>query len=91
MTREGNLFTAWVSLDGGKTFESVEDVADGKKGTSTIALIDPVVLGIAINGHNSGATTGTATVVDIVINGESAFAVEPNGKLATTWSELRVY
>ncbi len=89
MVREGDIFTASLSFDGGKTYESVEDAADGKAGFTELAFKDPVVLGIAINGHNAGQTTGTATVVDIRLNGEDTFAVEASGKLATMWAELK--
>jgi hypothetical protein len=91
VTREDHLFTAWVKPAGAKDFVSVEDQADGKAGDSTLALQDPVVLGIAINGHNSGGSTGTAKVVNIRINGENVFAVESTGKLATKWSELKAH
>jgi len=91
MVREGDLFTASVSLDGGKKFESIADPADGKEDNTTLALKAPVVLGIAINGHNSGQTTGTATVTNIFINGRRAFAVEDAGKLTTTWAALKTY
>lgn len=91
LVREGDLFTASVSFDGGKKYESIADPADGKEDHTTLALNDPVILGIAINGHNSGSTTGTATVVDIKINGQKAFAVKPVSKLTTTWATLKRY
>jgi len=93
MTREGNLFSVWVSIDGGKTFNTIENPnADpAKETTSTIELEDPVVLGIAMNGNelNGNVSTATAKIVDIIINGENAFAVQPMGKLATTWSHVK--
>jgi hypothetical protein len=89
LVREKDLFTASVSFDGGKTYQSIADPADGKEDHVTLELKDPVILGIAINGHNSGQTTGTATVTDIKINGKNAFAVEPTGKLAVTWAMLK--
>jgi hypothetical protein len=95
VVREGDLFTASVSFDGGATYESVADAADGKEDNTTVALPDPVVVGIAINGHNAGATTGTAVVTNIKIDGVDAFgevsAVKPDGKLVTTWSKLKAY
>ncbi len=92
VVREGDLFTASVSFDGGATYESIAVPADEKEDNTTLALPDPVVVGIAINGHNAGATTGTATVVDIKINGQDVLtAVDPNGKMAAKWSELKVY
>jgi hypothetical protein len=91
LVRKGDLFTASVSFDGGKKYESIADPADGKEDNTKLKLKDPVILGIAINGHNSGQTTGTATVVDIKIDGKNAFAVEPVGKLTTTWATVKWY
>ena len=91
VVREGDLFTASVSFDGGATYQSIENPDEGKTDNTTLALPDPVVVGIAINGHNSGGTTGTAKVVDITIDGMNAFAVESAGKLVTTWSALKAY
>jgi hypothetical protein len=91
VVREGDLFTASVSLDGGKTFESIADPGDGKEDNTTLELEDPVILGIAASGDEDGLTiTTTATVTDIFINGVNAFAVEPASKLATTWSALKI-
>jgi hypothetical protein len=95
VVRQGDLFTVSLSFDGGATYQSVANPDEGKEDNTTLALPDPVVVGIAINGHNAGATTGTAKVVDIKINGVDAFgevtAVKPAGKLVTTWSELKAY
>lgn len=91
VTREGNLFTAWVKVAGARDFESVEDLEDEKEGFTELALEDPVVFGIAISGHNAGGSTGTAKVVNIKINGMSAFAVGSAGKLATTWSNVKTH
>ena len=95
VVRQGDLFTASVSFDGGATYQSVANPAAEKLDNTTLALPDPVVVGIAINGHNAGATTGTAKVVDIKINGVDAFgevsAVKPAGKLVTTWSRLKAH
>jgi len=92
--RTGDLFTFSLSFDGGATYQSVANPDEGKEDNTTLALPDPVVVGIAIGGHNAGETTGTATVTDLKINGELAFgtsAVEPGGKLVTTWSALKAY
>ena len=86
--RKGDLFTASVSFDRGKKFQSIE--AGDKLDTSKVKLTDPVIVGIAINGHNSGATTGTATVTDIFLDGFDTFAVEAEDKLAVVWGELKI-
>ncbi len=95
MTREGDLFSVWVSIDGGKTFETIENpIADPpKETTSTLALTDPVVLGFALNGNeaNGAISTATAKIVNIKINGENAYAVDVVGKLATTWAKVKTY
>ena len=90
LVREGDLFTASLSFDEGATWQSIADPADGKEDHTTLAFTDPVVLGIAINGHNGGQTTGRAVIADVVIDGGGiATAVEPAGKAATTWGELK--
>lgn len=94
MVREGDLFTASVSFDGGATYQSIANPnADPpKEDNTTLALPDPVVVGIAINGHNAGGTTGRAVVTNIKIDGQDVIAaVGPAGKLATKWSELRAH
>ena len=90
VVREGDLFTASVSFDRGKTFESIANPAEGKEDNTTLELEDPVILGIAASGDEDGITiTTTATVTDVFINGINAFAVEPASKLVTTWSALK--
>lgn len=90
LVREGDLFTASVSFDGGASYQSI--AAGDKLDNTTLALDDPVVVGIAINGHNAGATTGTATVVDIKVNGQDVIsAVDSAGKLVKTWAALKAY
>ena len=42
-----------------------------------------------INGHNGGATTGTAKVTDIFLNNQDTFPVEPKGKLSSVWDKIR--
>ena len=92
VVREGNLFTASVSFDRGKTFESIANPAEGKEDNTTLELEDPVILGIAASGDEDGITiTTTATVTDVFINGINAFAVEPASKLVTTWSALKTF
>ncbi|MCH8296086.1 hypothetical protein IH992_33835, partial [Candidatus Poribacteria bacterium] len=87
--RKGDKFTASVSFDRGKNFESIEDKPDGKLDNSEVILKDPVYVGIAINGHNAGQTTGTATVTNIFLNDQDTFAVEAGGKLTTTWARVK--
>jgi|TARA_B100000586_G_scaffold104680_1_gene75007 hypothetical protein len=77
--RKGDLFTVSVSFDRGKKFQSIK--AGDKLDTSKVKLKDPVIVGIAINGHNSVATTGTATVTDIFLDGSDTFTVEVKDKL----------
>lgn len=92
VVREGDVFTASVSFDGGKTLESIANPAEGKEDNTTVELEDPVILGIAASGDEDGAPiTTTATVIDILINGVNTFAVEPDSKLVTTWSALKTF
>ena len=77
--RKSDLFTVSVSFDRGKKFQSIK--AGDKLDTSKVKLKDPVIVGIAINGHNSVATTGTATVTDIFLDGSDTFTVEVKDKL----------
>ena len=90
LVREGDLFTASVSLDGGRTFESLAVPAAKKEGSTTLELDDPVILGIAASGDENGIPiTTTATISRILINGMTALAVEPASKLATRWGRIR--
>ena len=89
MVREGDLFTCSLSFDGGATWTSIANPDEGKEDNTTVAFTDPVVLGIAINGHNTGQTTGTATVTNIKITGGGVTPVEPAGKLNTTWAAVK--
>ncbi len=92
VVREGDVFTASVSFDGGKTLESIANPTEGKEDNTTLELEDPVILGIAASGDEDGAPiTTTATVIDILINGVNTFAVEPDSKLVTTWSALKTF
>ena len=85
--RKGDKFTASVSFDRGENFESI--AALDKLDNAEVIFDDPVYIGIAINGHNAGQTTGTATVTDIFLNDQDTFPVEPAGKLTTTWSRVK--
>jgi len=85
--RKKDKFTASVSFDRGKTFKSI--AAGDKKDVSSIVFTDPVYVGIAINGHNGGATTGTAKVIDIFLNDQDTFPVELVGKLGSVWGQIK--
>ena len=50
---------------------------------------NPVYVGIAINGHNGGATTGTAKVTNIFLNHQDTFPVQPAGKLSSVWGQIK--
>lgn len=91
LVREGDLFTASVSFDRGKTFESIANPAEGKEDHTTLELKDPVILGIAASGDEDGVPiTTTATVTDIFINGVNTLAVvNPASKLSTTWASIK--
>lgn len=89
LVREGDVFTGSVSFDGGTTWQSIAAPEHDKTDNSTVEFAESVVLGIAINGHNSGQTTGTATVTNISITGGGVTAVEPAEKLSTTWATLK--
>lgn len=87
LVREGNLFTASLSLDGGKTYESI--AFGDKLDNVEVNLTDPVFMGFALCGKGLVAGTGVATVVDIKIDGKNALAVEPDNDLITTWAGVK--
>jgi len=87
LVRKGDVFTASISMDGGKTYESLDDGL-GSLDNVEFAFDDPMIVGFAICGKGDpGEATGT--VVDIMINGSNAMAVEPSGKLTTTWATIK--
>ncbi len=90
MVREGDVFTASVSLDGGKTYESIDDGV-GSLDNVEFAFDDPMIVGFALSGnlHDNKLVKATGTVVDILINGANALAVQPAGKLVTQWAHLK--
>jgi len=90
MVREGDVFTASISLDGGKTYESIDDGV-GSLDNVEFAFENPMIVGFALSGnlHDGKLVKATATVVDILINGANALAVQPAGKLATQWAHLK--
>jgi hypothetical protein len=88
LVREGDVFTASISLDGGKTYQSLDDGA-GSPDNVEFALDDPVIVGFALCAKG-GPGVATATAVDILINGQDVMVVQPAGKLLTTWAELRL-
>ena len=91
LVRKGDLFTCSLSFDGGTAWQSI--AKGDKKDNTTVAFKGAVVVGIAINGHNAGKTTGTARVTNITIRGDGvpggSTAVEVHGKLATRWGDLK--
>lgn len=87
LVREGDTFTGSLSLDGGKTYQSI--AMGDKLDNTTLVFTDPVVAGFALCGKGTIDAEAIATVVDIKINGENALAVESAGKLVTTWAELK--
>lgn len=87
LVREGDVFTASISLDGGKTYESI---ADGDNlDNIELKFDDPVIVGFALCGKGNFGVTATATLVDIKINGQNALAVNPKSKLTTTWGTVK--
>ena len=89
LTREGNTFYGGWSLDGGRTWEdSVSN--DGVTPTSPVNLtmIDPILIGIAVTSHQEGVITTSEVEV---VSAPFVMAVEPVGKLAAKWSELKVH
>ncbi len=91
IVRTGDLFTVSVSFDGGSTYQSVAVPDEGKEDNTTVVFQDPVFIGFALNGNieNDIASTATAKIVDIKINGGLITAVEPGGKITSTWAELK--
>ena len=55
------------------------------------AFDDPMIVGFALSGnlHDNKLVKATGTVVDILINGANALAVQPAGKLVTQWAHLK--
>jgi len=94
IVRTGDLFTVSVSFDGGTTYQSIANPDEGKEDNTTVVFQDPVIVGIALNGNVSDDITSTATakIADIMIDGVDVIsAVAPAGKLATTWSSMKIY
>ena len=91
LVRKGELFTASLSFNGGTAWQSI--AKGDKKDSTTLTFKGAVIVGIAINGHNGGKTTGTARVTGITIEGSGvpggATPVEVHGKLATMWGSFK--
>ncbi len=87
LVREGDIFTASLSLDGGKTYESI--AMGDKFDNTTLAFADPVFVGFALCGKGLVGGTAVATVVDIKVNGKNALAVKPADKLTTAWGLIK--
>jgi len=80
LARDGNIFTGSWSPDGDQ-WTTV--------GTITLAMTDPILVGIAVTSH----TTGTLTTA-VIENLEASFsniAVEPDKKLSITWAEIKAH
>ncbi len=85
LIKEGDVFSG----DWGEGIEWSGDPVTRDGATSTppveLELSDPYYLGIAVTSHAAGALT--TAIVDII--NDTPKAVDPNGKLATTWGLLR--
>ncbi len=88
LVRSGDVFTASISMDGGTTYQSLDDGA-GSLDNVEFAFADPMIIGFAICGKGANPGVSTATVVDIMIDGQVITAVQSEGKLLTTWAELK--
>lgn len=88
LVRSGDVFTASISMDGGATYESLADGL-GSVDNVEFAFADPLIIGFAICGKDSNPGVSTATVVDIKVDGQLVTAVQSEGKLLTTWAELK--
>ena len=66
LTRTGDAFTAQYSADG-KTWTDLK-AADGTVASTTVAMTDPVYVGLCVTSHNAAATT-TATMSGVTATG----------------------
>jgi hypothetical protein len=85
LIKEGDVFSGdWGE---GTTWSGDPVTKDGATSTPPIELelSDPYYLGIAVTSHAAG--TLTEAVVDVI--NDTPMAVDPNGKLATTWGAIR--
>jgi regulation of enolase protein 1 (concanavalin A-like superfamily) len=82
LTRTGDVFTAQYSADG-KTWLDMKN-ADGTVATSTLALSNPVYIGLCVTSHNSAATT-TAVMSGVAVTG----AVSGDWQAVTIGDELQ--
>jgi len=89
LTREGNIFYGGWSLDGGKTWKD-SVAADGVTPTAPVSLTmtDPILIGIAVSSHQAGVITTSEVEV---VSAPFVMAVEPVGKLAAKWSNLKIH
>jgi opacity protein-like surface antigen len=78
ISRLGDDFTGSWSPDG-NSWEAL--------GTITLALTDPILVGIAVTSHTTG--TLTTAVIDNLMATFDTTAVEPVGKLPVTWAEIK--
>ncbi|MFQ6115810.1 MAG: hypothetical protein ACE5NG_17255, partial [bacterium] len=83
LTREGDEFHGYISEDG-------EDWQDLK--STEVKMEDPILVGLAVCGRNGMATTVYDNFT-ITQNGKEIFpaaAVKPEGKLSTSWGEIKL-
>jgi len=78
LTRSGDDFTGSWSPDG-NTWTAI--------GTTTLALTNPILVGMAVTSHTTG--TLTTAVIDNLTATFDTTAVEPAEKLSITWAEIK--
>lgn len=80
LTRSGDDYTGSWSPDGNQ-WNAV--------GTTTLALADPILVGIAVTSHSAGSIT-TAQIDNLTATFDTT-AVEPDKKLSITWAEIKTH
>jgi hypothetical protein len=80
LTRSGDDFTGSWSPDG-STWNAM--------GPTTLAMTDPILVGIAVTSHTTG--TLTTAVIDNLTATFDTTAVEPDEKLSITWAEIKTH
>jgi hypothetical protein len=84
LVRQGDTFIAYMSEDG-KAWKEAE-VAAGTPSRAEVKLKDPILVGMAVTSHVAGKLT---TAVFDNITASFLAAVEPSGKAAITWGEIK--
>lgn len=80
LTRSGDEYTGSWSPDGNQ-WNAV--------GTTTLALTDPILVGMAVTSHSAGTIT-TAQIDNLTASFDTT-AVEPAEKLPITWAEIKTH